>query len=145
MRKYISLLTCFSLVMILSACERNSISLEEAARLAKECGLGNYLPIEDIVSVEKVMDETVLLRRTRRYTPAAEIMGYVYRYQLNDPVIEITPLSCAYRDMIFEDSTYAKASGYWIVRDWKKYGGIDGNSPYVFLLTDLKIANKPAN
>lgn len=146
MRKYISLLTCFSLFIILSACERNSISLEEeAATLAKECGLMNISTHKQILSVEKVENEVVLLKQAKKWHLKNDVKSYVHRYKLSDSSIGTTLLTCAFKDMLFADSTYAEVSGYWVTPDLRPYGAVDGVEPYIFLLTDLKIVDKPAN
>lgn len=41
-----------------------------------------------------------------------QLYGFVDRFQLNDPNIQYTYLTCGFQDLAFEDSTFAIASGY---------------------------------
>ena len=119
----------------LGSCEKMSLA-EEALIFAKGCDSRFDIPVDDILLVEKVTEEKVLLRLVRNI-PDAPLYGVVDRYQLTDPKIQNTKLTCGFENLAFNDSTFAIASGYWMKR--RIYGGIDGNPPYSFFLTNLKI------
>lgn len=136
-------MTFFLSIVLMQSCEKEQPSLkDEALLLAKECSITDFSSPEQISSVEKVENEIVLLRRVVSYLDNKPL-AFTYRYQLNDPKIEYTRLTCNYENMTFKDSSYAKASGYWIFLNHEKFGGIDGYDPYIFLLTSLEVVNKP--
>lgn len=149
--KKITLIIHILLVAMIVSCKKDSVLTEEdeafvlkqeALSLAKECNITDFSSPDQISSVEKIENEVVLLRRVVSYLDNKPY-AFTYRYQPNNPKIEYTRLTCNYKDMTFKDSSYAKASGYWIFLNHEKYGGIDGYDPYIFLLTSLEVVNKP--
>jgi hypothetical protein len=138
--------SCFALIVLLFACKSEDVAMkeevalfalkQEAVAFAKKCYPDFNTDIEDILIVEKVKDEKVLLRLTS-FVPNAPLFNVVDRYQLTDTAIESTFLTCGFQNSVFKDSTFATASGYWL--KIRVFGGIDGNPPYSFFLTDLKI------
>jgi hypothetical protein len=145
MKKIILSMTFFLSIVLLQSCEKEKPSFkDEALTLAKECGLTSVSTPDKILEVEKIEKEIVLLKQGRKWHLNNEIKSYVDRYQLADPVIGTVLLTCNFKDMLFADSTYAEASGYWIRRDIGT-GGQEGIEPFVFLLTNLKVVDKPKN
>jgi hypothetical protein len=140
MKKIILSMTFFLSIALLQSCEKEEPSLkDEALTLAKECGITSVSTPDQILEVEKVENELVILRTSIPHLGKDSTTQIVRFYTK----VEYAALSCAYKSTVFSDSSYAIASGYWLALNPTKYGGIDSYDPYIFLLTNLDIVDKP--